>query len=235
MTHLPREANNLYENLGAGLFEDVSGPTGLGPSSLGHTGFGTGWFDVDNDGWLDILVINGAIEAIQGREDELFPYDEPNLLFRNIQNGRFDDVIDKGGAAFDLSEVSRGAAFGDIDNDGDTDVVVVHNSGAARPLINEVGSRQHWNRSESRRGHWPPGPARGARRRDPLRHDVVATRACGHASYASANDPRVLVGLGASVETPRVCVVWPSGQVEEWTELAIDRYTTLTEGQGTNR
>ena len=143
ISHLPREGNNLYDNVGAGPFEDRSGPTGLGPLSLGHTGFGAAWFDINNDGWLDILTVNGAIEAIQGRENDLFPYDEPNLLFRNLGNGRFEDITYRGGTAFELSEVSRGAAFGDIDSDGDTDVVVSNNSGPARLLINEVGARNH--------------------------------------------------------------------------------------------
>ena len=232
MTHLPREGNNLYDNVDTGLFEDVSGSTGLGPSSLGYTGFGTGWVDIDNDGWLDILAVNGAIEAIQGREDELFPYDEPNLLFRNLQDGRFEDITDQGGAAFARSEVGRGAAFGDIDNDGDTDVVVLNNSGPARLLINEVGSRQHWLGLRLVGGAGPRDLL-GARVAV-IRSDATFWRhARADASYASANDPRVLVGLGDSVEPPQVRIIWPSGRVEVWTELAIDRYTILTEGQGT--
>ena len=235
ISHLPREGNNLYDNVGAGLFEDRSGPTGLGPLSLGHTGFGTAWLDIDNDGWLDILTVNGAIEAIQGRENDLFPYDEPNLLFRNLGNGRFEDITDRGGTAFELSEVSRGAAFGDIDNDGDTDVVVSNNSGPARLLVNEVGARNHWL------GLRLSGMST-AGGRDMLGAKVEISRtnqptlwrhARADGSYASANDPRVLVGLGESVEAPRVRVTWPGGRVEAWREVEIDRYTTLTEGLGT--
>ena len=232
MTHLPTEGNNLYENDGAAFFEDVSIRTGLGPASHGRTGFGTAWFDVDNDGWLDLLAVNGAIEAIDGRGDHPFPYDETNLLFRNLGNGRFENVTDRAGAALRLSEISRGAAFGDIDNDGDTDVVVANNSGRARLLVNEVGNRNHWL------GLRLTG---GDSQRDMLGARVAVMRA-GEAtwrhirtdgSYASAHDARVLVGLGRSADAPLVRAIWPSGRVEEWDDLPIDGYTTLAEGEGT--
>ena len=232
MTHLPTEGNNLYENDGAAFFEDVSIRTGLGPASHGRTGFGAAWFDVDNDGWLDLLAVNGAIEAIDGRGDHPFPYDETNLLFRNLGNGRFEDATDRAGAALRLSEISRGAAFGDIDNDGDTDVVVSNNSGRARLFVNEVGAGNHWLglRLTGSGGQRDMLGARvavlgnGAAIRRHVRTD---------GSYASAHDPRVLVGLGGSAQAPLVRIIWPSGRVEEWNDLPIDRYTTLAEGEGT--
>ncbi len=231
MTHLPNEGNNLYENDGAGFFEDVSIRTGLGPASHGRTGFGAAWFDIDNDGWLDLLAVNGAIEAIDGR-DHPFPYDETNLLFRNLRNGRFEDVTYRAGAALRLSEISRGAAIGDIDNDGDTDVVVVNNSGRARLFVNEAGNRNHWL------GLRLTG---GDAQRDMLGARVAVLRSGEAAwrhvrtdgSYASAHDPRVLIGLGRSAQAPLVRVIWPSGRVEEWNDLPIDGYTTLAEGTGT--
>ena len=231
MTHLPTEGNNLYENDGTGFFEDVSIRTGLGPASRGHTGFGAAWLDVDNDGWLDLLAVNGAIEAIDGRGDHPFPYDETNLLFRNLRNGRFEDVTARAGATFRRSEISRGAAFGDLDNDGDTDVVVSNNSGPARLLLNEVGNRSHWLGLKLL-GSGAQRDMLGAR---------VAVTAAGETrwrhvrtdgSYASAHDPRVLVGLGAAAESPRVRIMWPSGRIEELRDLSIDAYTTLTEEQG---
>ena len=231
MTHLPAEGNNLYLNNGAGVFEDVSGRVGLGPLSLGRTGFGAAWLDVDNDGWLDLVAVDGAIEAIEGRLGETFPYGERNSLFLNLRNGRFDDVTNQAGAAFNLSEVSRGAAFGDLDNDGDTDIVVSNNSGPVRLFINEIGQRVHWLGLDLRQ--------EGSRTAIGTRVEVTRStepavwrRVRSDGSYASASDPRVLVGLGQSSELPAVRVFWPSGRVELWPDVEIDRYMTLIEGQG---
>ena len=137
------------------------------------------------------------------------------------------------GEAFELVEASRGAAFGDVDNDGDTDVVVANGAGRARLLINEIGQRKHWIGPAARR---PGRPARHARR--PRRRRSIAIgpvlwrRARADGSYASANDPRVLVGLGDSTEPPRIRVVWPTGETEEWDAVAIDRYTTCSRAGG---
>jgi hypothetical protein len=234
MTELTGEGSNLFVNDGAGVFEDQSARSGLGLRSLGYTGFGAAWFDFDNDGWLDILTVNGTIAAIEAlrRANDPFPLHQRKQLFRNLGNGQFEDVTDRAGAAFQLSEVGRGAAFGDIDNDGDVDVLVGNDAGRTRLLMNNVGNRKHWL------GLRLVG-ARG--RRDMYGARVVVfrantatlwRRARADGSYASASDPRVLVGLGDSAEPPRVRVVWPGGRVEEFAGVAVDRYTTLKEGSG---
>jgi len=234
MTHLVRETNTVYVNDGSGFFEDRSAATGLGPPSLPFTGFGTGWFDFDNDGRLDLLAVNGAVKTIEAlaREGDPFPLHQRNQLFHNLGDGRFEDVTDRAGKVFELSEVSRGAAFGDLDNDGDIDLVVGNNAGPARLLINNVGHRRHWIGLRL---------AGADARRDMLGARVAVVRADGpplwrrvrsDGSYASANDSRVLVGLGDAPAVRGVRVVWPGGRVEEWSDVAIDAWTTLTEGTG---
>jgi enediyne biosynthesis protein E4 len=246
MTELIGEGSNLYVNDGSGMFQDQSARSGLGPASLPYTGFGTAWFDFDNDGWLDILAVNGTILALDGRANNPFPYDQRMLLFHNLRNGRFEDVTNRAGAVFQLSQVGRGAAFGDIDNDGDSDVVVGNLNGRVRLLVNNIGSRNHWvglrlvgeraPRLSTSPGHTEPVEGRdmlGARVQMIRKNGpTLWRRARADGSYASANDPRVLVGLGESTEAPRVRVQWPSGRVEDWSTVPIDRYTTLKEGGG---
>jgi hypothetical protein len=245
VAELTGQGSNLYVNDGSGTFEDQSIRSGLGPATVPYTGFGTAWFDFDNDGWLDLLTVNGAVETIQAlaQAHDKYPLHQRKILFRNLGNAsrrgngapgvRFEDVSDKGGAVFTLSEVGRGLAFGDIDNDGDTDVLIGNNSGPARLLVNNVGNHKHWL------GLRLVG---GTRARDMLGARVEIVRANGSklwrraradGSYASANDPRVLVGLGDSAEAPSlVRVRWPDGRSEEWTHIVVDRYTTLQQGHG---
>ena len=232
MTHLPDQGNNLYVNDGKGMFEDKSIHSRLGPLSLGYTGFGTAWFDYDNDGWLDLLAVNGAVSIHRGYQNKAFPYDEQKLLFRNLRVGQFEDVTNQAGAVFQLSEVSRGAAFGDIDNDGDTDVLVTNNSGPTRLFINNIGNRNHWLGLRLIGGNTPRDMigARVAVIRDD--GSTRWRRARSDGSYASANDPRVLIGLGTSTAVSHVRVIWPSGRSEAWPGVAADRWVTLKEGTG---
>ena len=152
VTELTGQGSDFYVNDGSGGFEDRSAPAGIRLASLPHTGFGAGWLDVDNDGWLDLLSVNGAVtQILEGvARNEPFPLKQPKQLLRNVGNGgsggsrRFEDVTKLAGAFLATPEVSRGAAFGDIDNDGDTDVVVGNDAGPVRLLINNVGSRKHW-------------------------------------------------------------------------------------------
>ena len=233
MTHLTTETNTLYVNDGTGRFDDRSALSGLGPPSLPLTGFGTAWLDFDNDGWLDILTVNGRVSRTEERANEPFPYDQPKQLFRNLGDGRFEDVTGRAGAVFAVSEVGRGAAFGDVDNDGDIDVLVGNDSGRVRLLVNQVESSHHWLGLRLVGGARSPRDMLGARV-EVARSDgtTLWRRARADGSYGSANDPRVHVGLGDEADVLRVRVHWPGGQVEEWTDVAIDRWTTLTRGSG---
>ncbi len=232
MTHIMEETNTLFVNDGKGLFEDRTSAAGLASISLGKTGFGTGWFDFDNDGWLDLLVLNGAVRALaeRARAGDAYPLGQPNHLLRNTGKGKFEVASDRAGPSFPLIEVSRGAAFGDIDNDGDTDVLVSNNNGPARLLINQIGTNNHWL---------------GLRllvedgTRDALGARVEVVRATGKkrwrrvrtdGSFCSSRDPRVLVGLGSDTGVKEVHVTWPDGSRETWRKLSVDSYTTLRQG-----
>jgi hypothetical protein len=234
ITELSGQGSTLYVNDGAGLFRERSAQLGIRAPSLPYTGFGAAWIDIDNDGWLDIVAVNGAVvlNFETFGPDNPFALDQRNQVFRNVGGTRFEAATDRAGSVFELSEVSRGAAFGDVDNDGDTDVLMANANGPARLLLNQIGARRRWL---------------GLRLLDPAtRRDAVGARvavvrpdgttlwrrARADGSFASANDPRVLVGLGDSADVSRVRVLWPDGETEEWTDVPTNRYTTLTRGTG---
>jgi hypothetical protein len=244
------QMNVLYLNDGTGNFEDRRAPSGLGAPSLAKTGFGAGWFDVDRDGWLDLFVANGGVATIEAlaRANDSFPLKMTPQLYHNTGRSRFEDVSSRAGAIFKVADVGRGVAFGDIDNDGDTDILVANANGRLRLLVNSSPDQNHWL---GLRLMTDPGPGRQARQggaalriggpRDALGARVQVIRSSGptlwrraraDGSYASANDPRVLVGLGRSFQPPRVKVTWPSGHVEEFVDVPMDRYSTLIEGTG---
>jgi hypothetical protein len=232
MTELTSQGFNLYVNDGAARFRDQGALSGLGPASTAFTGWGTSWFDYDNDGWLDTFSANGTIIELEGHQNVAFPYDQHRLLFHNLGNGRLEDVTSKAGASFRMSESGRGAAFGDIDNDGDIDVLVGNDAGKARLLINNVGNRQHWVGLRLT-GRSPSRDMLGAR------VGVTTTdgrtlwrRARSDGSYASANDPRVLVGLGAATGPVSLEVQWPDGRREKIANVAVNQWHTIQQGSG---
>jgi hypothetical protein len=233
ITNWLAQMNILYLNTGNGVFEDRKGPSGLGSPSLAKTGFGTAWFDFDNDSWLDLLTVNGSVSMIeaQARAKDPFPLKMQNQLYRNLGDGHFVDRSGDAGEPFKLLDVSRGAAFGDIDNDGDEDVLVGTANGPTRLFINDVGNEKHWL------GLRLTGV--GGRDMIGARVSIVQSagptlwrRARSDGSYASANDPRVLVGLGDATTPVTVRVQWPDGKTEEWANQAIDRWVTLKQGSG---
>ena len=137
VTNLTGESHAFYENLGRGAFEDRRLAARLVGLTLPYTGFGTDWFDYDNDGLLDLFVANGAVAIIEALRGAPFPFRQRNQLLKNTGDGRFRDATAEAGPALQPPEVSRGAAFGDVDNDGDIDVLVTVNGGCPRLLLNE--------------------------------------------------------------------------------------------------
>jgi len=227
VTHLTAQTNTLYRNVGGGMYRDDSHGSQLAAPSWRYTGFGAGALDLDNDGLQDLLVVNGAVEIIDAlfRAGDPYPLHQPNQLFRNLGGGRFGPA--GGGAALEPSEVSRGAAFGDVDNDGDTDVVITNNAGPARLLVN--GATGGWIGARLLGG--PAG-------RDMLGAAVTVARDDGFTahrrartdgSYASARDPRVLAGLAAA-RVRELRIAWPDGGLTRALRPPAGRYLVFRRG-----
>jgi hypothetical protein len=234
VTNLTGQYADLYANNGKGWFDERSSEAGIASVTHRYTGFGLGMFDYDNDGWLDLLMVNGSVTLIeeQARKGSPYPLAQSNLLLHNNGKGQFENVTSRAGSGFSLLEVGRGAAFGDIDNDGDIDVVLLNNSGPARLLINNVGHRKPWIGFRMVGEKYP---------RDMLGTRVAVfrrnapplwRRVHSDGSYCSSSDPRILFGLGDASEITEVQAHWVSGRVEEWTGLPLGKYTTLREGSG---
>ncbi len=234
VTNLTREGCNLFRNDGQGNFDDVTAELGLLQATFPYTGFGTQWFDYDNDGWLDFFMANGAVTRMESLRGSPYPFHQINQLFHNEGKGkRFRETTAIAGPAFALSEVSRGAAFGDIDNDGDIDIVVANNNGLVRLLLNETNSRGrfHWLevRLEATNGN---RFGIGARVEVQQRGRKLLRRVHTDSSYLSANDVRAHFGLGQSPDVEAVVVTWPNGSREVWDRIQVDRILTLRQGTG---
>jgi hypothetical protein len=227
------ETNTLYVNNGKGLFEDRTIAMGLSAASFPYTTFGTGWVDFDNDGWLDIFVVCGAVRILENLASagDPYPIHQPNQVYRNEGGKRFVNVTAAAGKEITFSEVSRGAVFGDVDNDGDTDVMVCNNNGPVRLYRNNTGNQKKWL---------------GLKLVDPtkkydLRSTVVTVKRKGKpillrrartsGSYSSTNDPRLLFGLGDDDAIETVEITWPDGTKEVWKKPVPMTYTTLVKGK----
>ena len=226
VTNFESELPGLYRNNGRAAFTFATQVSGI--SRIGRTfvGFGTGFLDVDNDGWEDLFISNGhVLRRHPGRRQR-------PVLLRNL-GGRFADVSRKEGDYFQQTHLGRGVAIGDLDNDGRSDLVISHLNEPVALLRNEGGAGAHWL-----------GIAlKGAQDRDVvgarLTLEVAGRRltrfAKGGGSYLSSGDPRLLFGLGPATQAGRLTVVWPSGQprTQHWDGLAVDRYWVLRQGEAT--
>jgi len=233
-TNLTNEGANLYVNDGRGNFYDASAEFGLLLPTFPYTGFGTEWFDYDNDGRVDLFIANGAVNRKESLRRSPYPFGQPNQLFHNEGQGKkFREMSAIAGPAFATSEVSRGAAFGDIDNDGAIDIVVTNNNGAVRLLLNQSRflNRNHWLlvRLEAVHGN---RFGVGAKVEVRQRGRKLLRRAHADASYLSANDIRVHFGLGEDAKIEEITVHWPSGECEAWDRIQADRIVTIRQGSG---
>jgi hypothetical protein len=242
VTNLTREGATLYRNNNNNAARDTSRNTrnsdftdataqfGLYQPTFPFTGFGVGWFDYDNDGRLDLFIANGAVTGMESLRGEPYPFHQRNLLLHN-EIPRFREVSAEAGPPFALSEVGRGAAFGDIDNDGRVDIVVSNNNGPLRLLLNKTDPSGHWLevRLQGVRSNRDGIGARVAALRP---GQVTLWRRVGtDGSYLSASDVRVHFGLG-DLQKIILSVEWPDGLREKWEGVQGDALITLREGTG---
>jgi hypothetical protein len=229
-TNFAGDTSTLYANGGDGFCEDRTFASGIGTNTR-WLGWGAGFVDLDNDGWLDVFLVNGHVYPEVAQLKTEAGYRQRKVVYRNPGNGRLEDVTERLGPPATEPRAGRGAAFGDFDDDGSVDVVI-NNVNEPPDLYRTVPlNGNHWL-TVALLGTRSNRSAIGAR----VRCFVGGTRQTqevrGGGSYASQNDLRVHFGLGAATRVDRLEVRWPNGLEEEWRDLAVDRLLALTEGKG---
>ena len=228
-THFQLQPSGLYHNIGKGEFEDAAFPAGISGERR-YVSWGDGIVDLDNDGYPDIFWVTGNVYAEVERTNPRFPYKGPRILYRNRGNGTFERILDGSGADLNAQYVSRGCAFGDFDNDGDLDIVIMNQHAPPTLLRNDCPPGNHWLKVRLE-GTKSNRSAIGARVLVRYGGKVQAQAVLSQASYMSANDPRLHFGLGAE-KSADIEVVWPTGKTEKFASQAADRLVTIVEGKG---
>jgi hypothetical protein len=229
-TNFAGDTTTLYANLGRGFCEDRTFASGLGVNTR-WLGWGAGFVDFDNDGWPDVFLANGHVYPEVDQLKSEAAYQQRKVVYRTLGNGRFVDVTERLGAPAATPAASRGAAFGDLDDDGDVDVVV--NNVHAPPDVFRTESRnQHRWLTLRLVGTTSNRSAIGARVRIVAGEVTLVDEVRGGGSYLSQNDLRVHFGLGSYSGAVRAEVRWPNGKEERFEGLAIDAIVSLTEGTG---
>jgi enediyne biosynthesis protein E4 len=228
-THFAGDTAGCYRGDGKGNFEDVTRLAKVGVETR-YTNWGTGFIDFDNDGFPDVLVMTGSVYPEVERKFSQYPYKTLRVLFRNLRNGTFEELNTQGGTGITNPHSSRGCAFGDFDNDGDVDVLIMNKNEPPSLLRNDVDPKQHWIKVKLE-GVKSNRSAIGAR---VIVHYGVKKQVqavASQSSYYSCNDSRSHFGLG-SITSVDIEVFWPSGLHENHKELAADQLITLREGVG---
>jgi len=236
VTHFSEEYAALFRNDGGMSFTDVSFQAGVANPTIPYVGWGTAFFDFDNDGWPDFLMVNGHVYPQVDTLDVGARYREPKLLFLNQHDGTFRNISELVGPAIRIPQVSRGAAFGDLFNDGRVDIVVENVDGKPMILRNEDlrnvgGNHNHWIEFELA-GTRSNRLALNARLKAVAGDLVQVDEVRSGGSYLSQNDLRIHFGLGSHERLDRVEILWPSGKTETVSNLAADTFYAVKEGEG---
>ena len=231
ITHLDFELNRLYRNSQDGTFTDETFRSRIGNKAVLLSGVAMKFLDYDNDGWNDILQLNGAmLDNVSLYHGEV-SYKEPLLMYRNLGKGEFDKVSDSLGSDFVRPIVGRGLATADYDNDGDIDIVTNNRGDFASLLRNDGGNANHWltvqliGTKSNRDGI-------GASLKLKSEGSVQVEQAKGGMSYMSASDPRIHFGLAKHAKIESLEITWPSGQVDRLTNVPLDQIIAVKEGAG---
>ena len=231
IAHLDMQLARFYRNMGDGTFEDATMQSKIGYATYHLSEFGAAFMDFDNDGARDIFMACGNVLDNIARYHAGVQFAEPKVMFRNLGNGTFENVSDHLGDDFRLRRVSRGAAVGDFDNDGDLDILISNNGQYAQLLRNDGGNQNHWL-SILLEGTKSNRDAVGARVKVIAGDLVSYDERRGGTSYQSARDPRLHFGLGSRSRIDSVEVKWPSGAITKIGKLDADRFVAIKEGEG---
>ncbi len=228
-THFSDDINVLYRNDGGGSFTDVTFAARIGVETR-YTGWGAGIVDLDNDGLPDIFMVTGNVYPEIEKKVAAYPYKTPRLVFRNLGNGAFEELVEEAGPGVAAVHSSRGCAFGDFDNDGDLDVLIINLNEPPSLLRNDVSGGHHWLKIKLV-GVRSNRSAIGARVLVHYGGKVQAQTVLSQSSFYSASDLRLHFGLGdASVAD--VDLFWPSGLKQSLQGIQADRLVTVKEGSG---
>jgi len=231
ITHLDLELNRLYHNNGDGTFTDNTYGSGIGNKAMLLSGIATKFIDYDNDGWPDILQLNGAmLDNVTLYHSEV-TYKEPLLMFHNLGKGRFEKTSDLLGPDFNLPVAGRGLATADFDNDGDIDIAVNVRGDYPELLRNDGGNANHWLEVQLI-GTKSNRDGIGAELKLTSQGFQEVRQSEGGASYMSASDPRIHFGLGKRAKVESLVITWPSGQVDRLSNVSVDQIIAIKEGIG---
>jgi enediyne biosynthesis protein E4 len=231
VTNLDREMFSMYQNRHDETFEDDASRNGVGAATRLMSGWGLRFFDYDNDGNLDIFLVNGEPDDQVGRVDPRISYREPLMLFKNTGAG-FKDISSEAGPIFGRQMAARGLAMGDFDNDGAVDVLISNNNEPPLLLRNNAGSQNHWLgvKLVGKKANIDAIGARVSYQSGDLKRSHMKV---GGGSYLSSHDPRMVLGLGKRMKIDWLEISWsqPSGLKQRFTDLPVDRYITIREGE----